>query len=249
MIKAFSVPAAIRPAFDAVVDRIDALATAQLTEEYLPVLHEAAAALARKRPSPLLRGDPASWACGIVHAIGSVNFLFDKTQTPHMTAVQIAQAFGVSASTGAAKAAIIRKALKMAPHDPRWCVASMLAQNPLVWMLEVNGFIIDIRQAPLDLQRAAFERFDIIVHDNESDESKSVSVMSGGERVWINECLTRAIALYLARHSGRRYATLFSDEADGSLDAERKRMFMEMKRAVLRREATIRSSLCRRHLS
>ena len=42
------------------------------------------------------------------------------------------------------------------------------------------------------------------------------------------------MALYLARHSGRRYRTLFSDEADGALDAERKRMFMAMKREVLR---------------
>jgi DNA repair protein SbcC/Rad50 len=78
------------------------------------------------------------------------------------------------------------------------------------------------------------EGFDIVVHDGESGDSKSVSLMSGGERVWINECLTRAVALYLARHSGRRYSTLFSDEADGALDAERKRMFMAMKREVLR---------------
>lgn len=158
MTKTLSVPAAVRPAFDAVVECLDAVAKTQLTEEYLPVLHQAAAALARKKPSPLLRADPASWACGIVHAIGSVNFLFDKTQTPHMTAVQIAQAFGVSASTGASKAATVRKALKMAPHDPRWCVASMLARNPLVWMLEVDGFVIDMRHASVDLQRAAFER-------------------------------------------------------------------------------------------
>jgi DNA repair protein SbcC/Rad50 len=78
------------------------------------------------------------------------------------------------------------------------------------------------------------EGFDIVVHDGDSGDSKSVSLMSGGERVWINECLTRAVALYLARHSGRRYDTLFSDEADGALDAERKRMFMAMKREVLR---------------
>ena len=58
--------------------------------------------------------------------------------------------------------------------------------------------------------------------------------MSGGERVWINEALTRAIALYLAQNSGRKYETLFSDEADGPLDSERKRMFMAMKREVLR---------------
>ena len=78
------------------------------------------------------------------------------------------------------------------------------------------------------------EGFDIVVHDGESGQSKSVGLMSGGERVWINECLTRAVALYLAQHSGRRYATLFSDEADGALDPERKRMFMAMKREVLR---------------
>ena len=58
--------------------------------------------------------------------------------------------------------------------------------------------------------------------------------MSGGERVWINESLTRAIALYLAQNSGRHYETLFSDEADGALDPERKRMFIAMKREVLR---------------
>jgi exonuclease SbcC len=52
--------------------------------------------------------------------------------------------------------------------------------------------------------------------------------------VWINECLTRAVALYLAQHSGRRYTTLFCDEADGALDPDRKRMFMAMKREVLR---------------
>ncbi len=78
------------------------------------------------------------------------------------------------------------------------------------------------------------EGFDIVVHDGESGESKSVGLMSGGERVWINECLTRAVALYLAQNSGRHYATLFSDEADGPLDPERKRMFLAMKREVLR---------------
>ncbi|MFZ2973895.1 MAG: DNA repair protein [Ferribacterium limneticum] len=77
------------------------------------------------------------------------------------------------------------------------------------------------------------EGFDIQVHDGDTGESKSVSLMSGGERVWINECLIRAVALYLAQNTGRCYGTLFSDEADGPLDPEHKRMFMAMKRAVL----------------
>ena len=78
------------------------------------------------------------------------------------------------------------------------------------------------------------EDFDILVHDAESGESKSVRLMSGGERVWINECLVRAVALYLAQTSERHYETLFSDEADGALDPDRKRMFGAMKREVLR---------------
>ena len=45
--------------------------------------------------------------------------------------------------------------------------------------------------------------------------------------------MTRAVAIYLAQQSQRRYGTLFCDEADGALDAERKRMFVAMKRKVL----------------
>ena len=77
------------------------------------------------------------------------------------------------------------------------------------------------------------EGFDIRVYDADSGEDKSVTAMSGGERVWINECLVRAVALYLAQNTGRRYDTLFSDETDGPLDPDRKRMFMAMKRRVL----------------
>jgi exonuclease SbcC len=78
------------------------------------------------------------------------------------------------------------------------------------------------------------EGFDVVVFDAETNQAKSMAVMSGGEKVFINECLVRAIAIYLSQASGRRYQTLFSDEADGPLDGERKRMFMAMKREVLR---------------
>jgi exonuclease SbcC len=57
------------------------------------------------------------------------------------------------------------------------------------------------------------------VHDGESGESKSVGPDERRrDGSWINECLIRAVALYLAQHTGRRYDTLFSDEADGPLD-------------------------------
>ncbi|WP_395401033.1 hypothetical protein ACHMW6_25555 [Pseudoduganella sp. UC29_106] len=78
------------------------------------------------------------------------------------------------------------------------------------------------------------EGFEITVHDAWRNTSKNVAKMSGGERIWINECLTRAMALYLAETSARRSGTVFSDEADGAFDAQHKRQFMAMKREVLR---------------
>lgn len=77
------------------------------------------------------------------------------------------------------------------------------------------------------------ESFLIHVEDSLRGEQKTLDDMSGGEKVWINECLVRAMALYMAQTSGVQYSTLFSDESDGPLDETRKRQFMMMKRAVL----------------
>jgi len=42
--------------------------------------------------------------------------------------------------------------------SPEWTLPSRLADNPLVWMLEVNGLMIDIRRAPAELQQLAYEK-------------------------------------------------------------------------------------------
>lgn len=77
------------------------------------------------------------------------------------------------------------------------------------------------------------ETFDIRVFDADRGDDKSIAKTSGGERVWLDEALVRAIALFQAQSSGRRYQCLFSDEADGALSPERKRHYMRMKRKVL----------------
>ena len=78
-----SVPNSVKPRFDAVVGITDAVCRTHLTEEYATLARELAAALARKRPSPLMRGRADTWACGVTYPIGAVNFLFDPAQTPH----------------------------------------------------------------------------------------------------------------------------------------------------------------------
>ncbi|MDO8040288.1 AAA family ATPase [Janthinobacterium sp. SUN137] len=109
---------------------------------------------------------------------------------------------------------------------------SMLT-NDLLMACYGPRFTVSIRTLLDSNKGQSKEGFDIIVHDAHTGFAKSVSKMSGGERVWINECLTRAMALYLTQSSNRRSETLFSDEADGAFDAEHKRMFLAMKRQVM----------------
>jgi hypothetical protein len=144
--------------FDEITQLTDAFCQAYLTDEYQQLCRELTATLCRKRPSPLVRGKATTWACGIIHALGMVNFLFDSSQTPHVAASQIWEYFELSSSTMQAKSKQIRNLLGMYPMDPEWSTPSMIDQNPLVWMLEINGLIIDMHHAPPELQEAAFRQ-------------------------------------------------------------------------------------------
>ena len=53
---------------------------------------------------------------------------------------------------------LIRRMLKVGMMDLDWTLPSRLADNPAVWMLQVNGMIVDVRHAPRDLQEIAFEK-------------------------------------------------------------------------------------------
>ena len=113
MIKPFSesVPKAMQTTYASVVKQTDAFCQQHLNDEYAALCRSLAAALARKRPSPLLRGQLEIWACAIVYALGTVNFLFDRTQTPYLSAEELCGLFGVSKSSGANKARQIREML------------------------------------------------------------------------------------------------------------------------------------------
>ena len=65
--------------------------------------------------------------------------------------------FGVSQSAATAKSRDIMRLFGIAQMDPRWCLPSKLADNPLVWMIPVNGFIVDIRTMPRELQEQAHQ--------------------------------------------------------------------------------------------
>ena len=152
------VPAALREKFDTIALATDAYCDQHLNDEYKQLIRLALAALCRKRPSPLLKGQEDSWAAGAVHALGMANFLFDATQTPHCKAADIWAHFGLATSTGQTHSKKVREALDMGQMDPQWTLPSRMDANPLVWMLEVNGYMVDVRHMPLEVQDIAFAK-------------------------------------------------------------------------------------------
>lgn len=144
--------------FAAITALTDAFCAKRLNNEYRVLTQRVVGSLARKRPSPLLKGKENVWAAAAVHAVGRVNFLDDPSQVPHCKPTTLFELFGVAASTGQNKSKEIRQILRMEPLSPEWTLPSQLTDNPMVWMLQVNGLMIDIRQAPVELQRYAYEK-------------------------------------------------------------------------------------------
>jgi Domain of unknown function (DUF6398) len=152
------VPAALRPIAAEIIELTDAVCASLLDEEYAALARQAVAQLARKRPSPLVSGTRKAWAGGVLYALGQVNFLFDSATRPHVTADQLAQAVAVAKSTMSAKAKLIRDRLKIDHFSGKYQRADMLARNPLIWMVMIDGLLWDVRQLPVEVQIAAYQQ-------------------------------------------------------------------------------------------
>jgi len=136
----------------------DALCREHLDDEYATLCRRVIARLARKRPSPQLRGEIRIWAGAIVYAIGSNNFLFDRSQKPHLSADDLSRLSGVPKSTLSVKGKVIRDLLRLSPIEAEYCRRELYESNPLVWMISVNGFIVGARTMPVDIQTEAKRR-------------------------------------------------------------------------------------------
>ncbi len=145
-------------AVEEIAGLVDAFCREQLNEEYAELCRRLTEKLARKRPSPLVSGKPTIWACGIVRTIGWVNFWDDRSQKPHMKLTAIDKAFGVGESTGQGKSMLIRKMFKISPMDPEWSLRSRMDRNPMAWMIQANGFLVDARFLKREIQEEALRQ-------------------------------------------------------------------------------------------
>jgi hypothetical protein len=145
----------MRDRAQAIIDITDRACHEHLDDEYGQIARRLAARLARKRPSPLARGDALIWAAAVLYVAGQINFLFDPTQTPHLTAKELAARLGVVQTTMASKAGLINRTLDIGIFEPELTRIAMLEQHPMAWIVEVDGLLVDARMLSPELQSEA----------------------------------------------------------------------------------------------
>lgn len=120
----------------------------RLDNEYLQLCEKLINKMGRKREVPFKRGNLDIWAAAVVHAIGSVNFLFDKSFEPYASVSDINDYFSTNTSTVSQKSKRIRDMFNMGYFDSDFSTGGMTEANPLNNMVMVDGFIVPLDSLP-----------------------------------------------------------------------------------------------------
>ena len=113
----------------------------RLDEDYEQLCEKMVRKLGRKRTKPLASGRTEIWAAAGVYAVGSLNFLFDKSFEPYVSSNDINEYFGTSNSTVAQKARTIRQLLKLSQYwDKDFSTKHMQANNPFNMLMDFSKF-------------------------------------------------------------------------------------------------------------
>ena len=123
-----------------------------LNEDYFKLCEKLILKMGRKREVPFKRGKIEIWSSAVVYAIGSINFLFDKSFEPYITTNQICEYFGTKNSTVSNKASEIKDMFNLSYFNPEFSTETMTETNPFNNMVMVDGLIVSISSIPVEMQ-------------------------------------------------------------------------------------------------
>jgi Domain of unknown function (DUF6398) len=136
-----------------IIELLQAFCTKMLNDEYFQLTEKLVQKLARKKTSPLMRGQLNVWAASVVHAIGSINFLFDKGSKPYASFDDIVEFFDTKKTTTTSKSKEIRDMFKMQYWDKDFSTAKMQDSSPFMQYVSYNGMMVPISMLPPELQQ------------------------------------------------------------------------------------------------
>jgi hypothetical protein len=115
-----------------------------LDADYKQLCEKLILKMKRKRQPPFLSGRANTWAAGIIYALGQINFLFDRSFEPYVSADDIAGHFGLSKSTIGQKARLIRDMFNLSYWDAEFSTQGMRESDPYKGMVMIDGFIVPV---------------------------------------------------------------------------------------------------------
>jgi len=140
-----------------ILDLVREFCAQKLDEEYFELAERLTLKLGRKRNVPFITGKPEIWAVAIIHALGSINFLFDKSFEPYVSVEELNDFFGTKKSTTGNKSKQIRDLLKLSRWDKEFSTKRMNDSNPFANMVMVDGLIVPLSSLPEQYQKAVKE--------------------------------------------------------------------------------------------
>lgn len=156
--RSLKVPKSMQQKYDDIVALTDKFSDEKLNDEYKELARALTAKLCRKKNSPITSATIRSWACGVIHALGMVNFLYDNSAQPYCSNADLISWFNVGQSTASSRSKQIRDMLDMSQLDYEWILPGRMEDFSAVWYIKCNGLIVDVRDMPLEVQEIAFEQ-------------------------------------------------------------------------------------------
>lgn len=129
----------------------------RINAEYGDLCEKLIQKMGRKREVPFQRGRLEIWAAAVVHTIGSINFLGDKSFEPYLTVSEIYNHFGASPSSVSQKSKLIQELFELWYYNPEFSTSKMTDNSPFNSMVLVDGFIVPVESLPEAYQQLVSE--------------------------------------------------------------------------------------------
>ena len=124
----------------------------KLDNEYFELSVQLVEKMGRKRDVPFQSGKIEIWAAAVIHALGTVNFAFDKSFEPYTTVDEINKFFGTKKSTVGNKSKEIRELFKMSYFNNEFLTQNCIKSNPFNNLVSINGLIVSPDSLPDDIR-------------------------------------------------------------------------------------------------
>lgn len=134
-----------------------AFCSQKLNQEYFELCEKLIKKMGRKREVPFKRGKLEIWASAVIYAVGSINFLFDKSFEPYISSKQVCEYFDTKLTTVSNKARVIKEMFDLSHFSPEFSTQNMEQSNPFSNMIMVDDIIVPINSLSEEMQQIVYD--------------------------------------------------------------------------------------------